>query len=144
MIVLQLVPSVPEQTECPIRTRAQISMEFVTVTGFMLLLVIVFLVATGNRLLDLNDERAYLIANDIAKQVKSELDTAVELESGYNRTFTVPSTIAGKSYTIYLENSTITLITEKFRIELPAVNVVGGLNKGNNVIIKVGNELHLN
>ena len=124
--------------------KAQVSMEFMMVAGFVMVIVIVFITVTGNRLLDLNDEREYAIANDIAKTVKSELGTAVQLEPGYNRTFTVPQTISEKNYNVYIANSTIVLVTKRFQIELPTVNVIGSLNKGNNVITKVGNEIHLN
>lgn len=119
-------------------------MEFITVIGFLMVMLVLFSLAAGSRLMDLLGEKEYVLARNLVHEAKAELTLAAELESGYNRTFTLPQTLEGTDYTISLSNSTITLATQSFVIESSTIDVSGALVKGNNTITKKGNAIRLN
>ena len=126
------------------RKRAQLAAEFLYVVGFALIVVVLFVVASESQLDDLRSDREFILIKDLTHSVRTELTLAAEVEPGYQRNFTTPSSIDGKEYQMRVQGTSLITSTEKFEyvLRVPAIN--GNLNKGNNLIRNIGGGVYLN
>jgi hypothetical protein len=86
-----------------IRTRkAQTSMEFVILTGFMLLAFLIFYIVIQSKLVEANDNNMDASAEQVELLVVNELKLAESVTDGYYREFELPSKINGIDYNIYI------------------------------------------
>jgi len=86
------------------RLKAQVAMEFMILAGFFLL---VFVIAVGYFASLQKSEitsREYLLGREIGLQMADEAHAALLGGKGYEKTFTLPPTIAGTPYELSITN----------------------------------------
>jgi len=83
------------------RTRkAQTSMEFVILTGFMLLAFLIFYVIIQSKLVEANTNSIDSAAKQVETLVVNELKVAESVTDGYYREFELPQRVNGMDYTV--------------------------------------------
>ncbi len=95
------------------KTRAQVSLEFIIVAGFAVLLLIALLTITLSQVRSAVTEGTLSGMEDIALSIQQELLTARSVGDGYERSFTLPADIQGRRYTVALQpdgNATVVTI----------------------------------
>ena len=80
--------------------KAQTSMEFVILTGFMLLAFLVFYVVIQAKLVEANRDSMDTAAKQIETLVVNELTVAESVTDGYYRVFELPERVNGMDYNI--------------------------------------------
>ena len=80
--------------------KAQTSMEFVILTGFMLLAFLVFYVVIQAKLVEANRNSIDNSAKQVETLVVNELKVAESVTDGYYREFELPQKVNGMDYTI--------------------------------------------
>jgi hypothetical protein len=85
-------------------SRSQSSIEFTILISFMFLIFIVFFYVIGTRFIEIRKENDRLLLDDLGDYLKSEISFASASMDGYQRTFTIPSTLAGKEYQIVIND----------------------------------------
>jgi hypothetical protein len=80
--------------------KAQTSMEFVILTGFMLLAFLVFYIVIQSKLVEANRDTVDKAARQVELIVVNELKVAESVTDGYYRVFELPQKIDGVDYTI--------------------------------------------
>src|SRR3989344_5227719 len=97
------------------RSRAQSSVEFLILAGFMTFIFLVFLAAIGGQIIDAQRTRDDNIAYDIMDTVEEELNLAQSALNGYERIFTMPDSVNNVNYSIRLyDNLLIVRYNERF------------------------------
>jgi len=126
--------------------KAQVSMEFMSLIGIMLLLFIIYIPFFWQQQLDIETEKEYLIGEKVALSVKKEIDTAVMFGSGYRRNFTLPEQISHTDYTLIVTGKTLRVIwSDKATHEnLIAHDIVGNPVPGQNVIENMEDVIYIN
>lgn len=115
--------------------KAQVIMEFIlfTMLGIALVtaLVAVAINMSTNVLADQNTQQT----EELARSIQTELLTASEMRTGYNRKLELPKNLRGGSYTITNDKETITLTSiDGVSITLATPPTQGTLQKGTNTI----------
>ena len=85
------------------RTKAQISMEFMSLVSLMVLIFIAYAPFFWQQQIDIQIESEKMVAKRVLSSLKKEVDTAVMFGDGYKRNFTLPSNIAGSNYVILVD-----------------------------------------
>jgi hypothetical protein len=80
--------------------KAQTSMEFVILTGFMILAFLVFYIVIQSKLVEANRDSADKAAKQAELLVVNELRVAESVIDGYYREFELPQKINGMNYNI--------------------------------------------
>ncbi|MBT4351837.1 hypothetical protein HOD20_04865 [archaeon] len=80
--------------------KSQVSMEFVTIFVFVLVIFSIFLSITTKKLGEISDERDYIFMRDLAENIKKEIILASQVQDNYFRKFELPPNINGRNYTI--------------------------------------------
>ena len=80
------------------KSKAQISVEFITLVSFMFLIFIIFFGLAVNKYRESLETRDQVLIDQLGTLIKSEINLAFELEEGYERNFTLPPTLEGISY----------------------------------------------
>jgi len=80
--------------------RAQTSMEFVILTGFMLLAFLIFYGIIQSKIVDANENSIDDAAKQVETLVVNELKVAESVTDGYYREFELPPRVNGMDYTI--------------------------------------------
>jgi len=126
--------------------KSQSAVEFIILTTFMLLTVVVFFSIVSTRVLEAKEEGDRIIAEDIANIAFREIEIAKQSNDGYTRFFRMPQTVNGVDYSINVIDNR-ELIVEYLDFEhirfLPA-NVTGNVIKGLNKISKVSGVVSIN
>lgn len=126
--------------------KAQGSIEFLILTGVIVLFLTLFFLAIQESNAErLNDEKRIYVQN-IAFSIQDELNIALKSSNGYLRKFEVPEKIFGLEYEAELTENVIYVKTVdgKHAIALPITNVTGQIMKGSNLIKKENNTVYLN
>jgi len=126
--------------------KSQSAIEFVSLASFMLLVVLGFLAVTSSNLLQAKEEGNRQTAQDIADFAYREIDIAKSVDNGYIRTFNMPQTVNGVSYTINITDNrelAVNYLDYEFVRFLPS-NVTGNLLKGTNKIWKIQGIVYIN
>ena len=128
--------------------RGQSAIEFLILTGFMLLVFSAFFLVIKDRSAELNKNSALVEVESVAKTLQTEVAIANQVRNGYERTFELPSTINGERYEIFFAKDgmevsksevIITSAGSEYLIYLPVnVTMMGTnyLNTGKNNITK--------
>jgi len=124
--------------------KAQLAMEFVLLLSISFFTLLVFLKTTEDKVDDLNEEKEFVLAKDLAYKIQHEINIAAQVKSGYNRTFFIPEKLDNKEYTITKtkDGITIALKNSEFTVKIPEIN--GTVIKGNNTIRNMGGVIYLN
>jgi hypothetical protein len=80
--------------------KAQTSMEFVILTGFMLLAFLVFYVVIQSKLVEANRDSIDRAAKQVETLVVNELKVAESVTDGYYREFELPSRVNNMDYVV--------------------------------------------
>ena len=128
----------------PIRIKGQISLEFMFVIMLLLFLTILFVIASGNKMNEFKNEKDVFLLRDTASSVRNEVKIAYAMDSGYVRSFDVPDTLEGLNYSIVIQNNFVSASVDDQLVEVAIQPVNGTLQKGTNVIRKVGSIVYLN
>ncbi|HLC61031.1 MAG TPA: hypothetical protein VJJ52_06405 [Candidatus Nanoarchaeia archaeon] len=126
--------------------KSQSAIEFITLASFMFLIVLGFIAVISTNVLRAKDEGNKKVAQDIADFAYREIDLAKSVNNGYIRTFILPETVNGVTYTISITDNrelAVSYLDNEFVRFLPA-NVTGNISKGINVIIKKNDIVYLN
>jgi hypothetical protein len=82
--------------------KAQTSMEFVILTGFMLLAFLIFYTVIQAKLVEANKDNIDVAAKQIETLVVNELKIAESVSDGYYREFELPQEVNGMNYTVQI------------------------------------------
>lgn len=127
---------------------AQVSLEFLSLMSFALLLLVVMLVISYRTLSTTATQATYDGMQDVAQSIRLELVTASALPDGYYRSYQLPVEIQKRYYTITNTidgNSSVIVVQfaeHQVSVRAPACN--GTFNPGTNTIAKLGGELLCN
>lgn len=124
--------------------KSQISAEFLTFVGIAFLFAIVFVALSASNVKELNSKEEYFLVRDTALRIQSEIDIASQVEDGYERYFTLPTTLNGIEYNVSINNNVLSVWTENAVHAAPVPNITGKLDKSKNKIIKVDNAIFVN
>jgi len=75
-------------------------MEFVILTGFMLLAFLIFYIVIQSKLVEANKDNVDTSAKQVELLVVNELKLAESVTDGYYREFELPSNVDGLDYTV--------------------------------------------
>ena len=124
--------------------KAQVAFEFVILVAVLFTALIIFTVFVRDNFSEVQSDTDYFKLKDVALSVKAELNLAVALEDGYQRSFFVPLTLDGLEYNISRENGFLTFSSAEteYTVSLPPFS--GDVTKGNNVIRKFDGQIEVN
>ncbi len=132
----------------PPERRGQSSLEFAVLVGMFMIMFIIFFYVLSERMLAFQGQRDARAANDVLYKVESELNLALKVHDGYNRTFWLPLEVYGRDYSIMLapvgDPTEIVLVYKNSTYAAPLlVNVTGDsvIVKGRNRIAKYGGNI---
>ena len=108
------------------------------------MIMIVFSVLAQDSLSGLRQEEEYISLKDLMHTMQGEIITANIVETGYERIFTIPQTLDGVNYTMYLLNGYIIGESKNHEYSLKVAEVNGSFVKGGNTIRKQGGVVYLN
>jgi len=125
-------------------TKAQVAFEFVILIAIMFATMIIFTAFVRDNFSDIQSDSNYFRIKDVALAVQSELYLAVTLEDGYLREFSVPLTLDGLEYNITKQGNNLIFLggDADYSVTIPVFQ--GDVEKGNNVISKVGGVVRVN
>ncbi|NQU79184.1 hypothetical protein HQ545_05440 [Candidatus Woesearchaeota archaeon] len=125
-------------------TKAQVAFEFVILIAIMFATMIIFTAFVRDNFTDIQSDSNYFRIKDVALAVQSELYLAVTLEDGYLREFSVPLTLDGLEYNITKQGNNLIFLggDADYSVTIPVFQ--GDVEKGNNVISKVGGVVRVN
>jgi hypothetical protein len=89
------------------KKRGQVGLEFVLVTMVAFFTLIVFALVLHTIMVDKQEEKVYLMAEDLAISLKHELSFASGAEVGYARILHFPKSIEGVNYEVVLGSTSI-------------------------------------
>jgi len=122
--------------------KAQITMEFLFVIGFVFVLSVGLIAVAGHRMKEFSDKKQEVITNEYIDVLKKELDIASVVKIGYSRTITLPQKIDGTiNYTIQMNSSAIIITTNLNSYTRIIPTTQGVLKKGQNIIRRTNTNL---
>jgi hypothetical protein len=86
-------------------SRAQSSLEFVVLAGFMLLFFMFIIVGIQSRMVSAQVQRNEAIAFQVARAVNNEAVLASSVHEGYERPFFLPLLLDGSEYNMVVEGT---------------------------------------
>ncbi len=126
--------------------KSQSSIEFIILTGIIMLFFSVFFLSIQESGSDkLREKRAFL-AKQTAFIVQDEINLALKSGDGYERRFVLPESLDGMDYNAIVIDEMIYIKTadNKSAVALPIPKITGNLVKGENTIRKENSEIKLN
>ena len=139
------------------KKKAQSSIEFTLLIGFMFLTFNVFLLVVANKVIDVQNQKDMQLIDDLSYVIKSEITLAAGVGDNYSRTFEIPKTLKGINYSVQLISSDTmetnyselvlkyTNFTKSHEtVKILPKNVDGVINKGENNITKRNGSICLN
>jgi hypothetical protein len=126
--------------------KAQSSMEFVILTGFMLMAFLVFYIVIQVKLVEANQDTLDFSAKQVETLVVNEIKVAESVTDGYYRVFELPRQIKGMNYTIQILSGVagtpeiVIKYSNKERVYFVPqayVDVLSTIDKGTNNISKI-------
>lgn len=121
--------------------KAQVALEYVTVTGFALILVTGLLYTALHVQQTTNDQAAQQALTNIADTLQQELLLAASVHDGYTRTFSLPPDAAGTAYWIDAYNNSFTAHIPGYSQPRRAPAYSGAPAPGSNTITKTNNTI---
>jgi hypothetical protein len=124
--------------------KAQSAMEFFMFVGILLMIFIAFTAVLFERVNSINDKKAVLLGEDLAIKVQKEILLAARVSDGYSRIFTLPETIEGMNYSVYISGKEVTVKTPKTEVVRVIPEIIGNISKESNLIRKSNGIIYLN
>ncbi|MEA3431034.1 MAG: hypothetical protein U9R08_07205 [Nanoarchaeota archaeon] len=81
-------------------SKGQAAVEFAMGLSILMTIFVVFMVVISQRTADQTEENFQYLVETFETFLRSEVDTAISVEDGYERNFTVPYTFSGANYSI--------------------------------------------
>ncbi len=119
--------------------KAQISIEFLVIMGFLMTLLLVFAVAILKSHQDIEGDKEYVIIRDIAYKIKDEINLAQNVNPIYMRNFTIPTIVEGVNYSVNVTGNVVIVLAEHQEFSVIVPTVIGCIHKGNNSVKKFKN-----
>ena len=133
--------------------KAQTSLEFVVLTGFMILAFLTFYIVIQSKLLEANRDSTDIAVKQIETLVVNEIKVAESVTDGYYREFELPQRVNGVEYTISiisgLGSNTPEIVTKYngrervYFVPQAYVDNDSTVGKGLNNISKIGGNITL-
>ena len=127
-----------------IKKKAQSSTEFLVLFGVILFFFIAFFGVIQKNIEKRNSEKESLILQNVALNVRDEINIAAGSSEGYFREFKIPENIFGKDYNISLIDNFVHVSMPKSAFSYKISNITGALQKGVNNITKKDGEVLIN
>ena len=121
-----------------IRIKSQISLEFLTLIGLALVILICALIIASSNLEMKQDEEEQIAVKDLAMMIQNELYLAAQVRDGYQREIMVPYKVNIWDYTINQTNISLSIQTSNVYYELAIPKIIGNISKGSNIIRNQG------
>jgi len=121
------------------RKHGQVAMEFVSVIGLVMIVVLILTGALYYLYSNYSEQRTMNEILDLGYSLQSELILAGQVEPGYIRTLIIPNQVNGESFTISQSSNDLVLGYKESDILFRIPSVSGSLKKGTNIITKVDN-----
>ncbi|MBI4739559.1 hypothetical protein HY772_08545 [Candidatus Woesearchaeota archaeon] len=106
------------------------STEFIIFFGFMFLIFVIFLIGVADRYKTLAADKERILLSDQAQKIRKEILVASTVEDGYSRSFEIPASLDGVSFTIQVVNDVLVLESSKEESSLKMPPINGTLQKG--------------
>ncbi len=111
--------------------RAQTTIEFFILVGFMLFVLLAFFLVVQERSSLIKQEIYQREIEGVGNIITQEISLASQVRFGYTRVFSLPATIGGEDYTLLLSNGQEFSVRRKFSnddyvVFLPAQIVIAG------------------
>ncbi|MFC1648964.1 hypothetical protein ACFL1B_05935 [Nanoarchaeota archaeon] len=126
--------------------KGQVSLEFVVLMVFMLVLFTGLFVALQGRMLAMRELKDMQTMQQLGNLVENEVRLAYLVGDGYERQFFVPVTLNGKSYDIRVDDQWDLIVAhhDLEHIAFLENQVTGAVQKGNNIVKNVHGQVELN
>jgi hypothetical protein len=125
--------------------RGQSAIEFIIVLGVVLFFFVLFFGAIKISQGDKEKENRDMLFQNIALDVRDEINIASGASDGYYRDFTIPQNVLGTDYEINLTDiGYVYLKSERYAVSYKAVRINGDIQKGVNIIRKENGQVYLN
>jgi len=127
------------------KNRAQATIEFVTLIGFMFFIFAMFAALLHTRTSQVSQANDRLKMNEIANLIVTEADLAEAVGDGYSRTFELPYTLSGFDYNATIEDQQDLVLIYKEQSFIYFLNqkIFGQPNQGKNLITNIGTLINL-
>lgn len=125
-------------------TRGQIALEFVMVMGVAVMIMMLFLVASGNEISNIQNDKVRTELKDVLFRTQNEINLASEALPGYERQFENPDKLSGTPYTINSSQTEMTGQAGEYQFLLVTPEVIGSGKTGYNLIRNVNGIVCLN
>jgi uncharacterized protein (UPF0333 family) len=104
--------------------KIQVSVEFVLVFSLLAVFVTLFLGMIFVNMSQARSQNEVELVSDLANSIQQEVVLAANVEDGYQRNFTLPSTLGGKDYSVEFLNYHIVVNASKTTVVrgIPRVN----------------------
>jgi len=129
------------------KNKAQGAIEFIILIGAVLFFFVAIISIINLNMSDKYREKEELFVKDIAYAIQDEINLAAKASDGYNRTFSIPSSIAGKPYEdLRVFDNLLQVSTKRVSIALPVPITEANFNKDKFIyeIIKTDGKIYLN
>lgn len=94
------------------RKKAQASIEFIILIGFLFFVFILFTLLITALFTSFQEDRELKVLVDLGDVIESEIDLGLRGQEGYTRDFKLPEKLDGKDYTIIFERQSSDLLGE--------------------------------
>ena len=128
-----------------LKTRAQATIEFVTLIGFMFFIFTLFAALLHTRTSQVSQANDRLKMNEVANLIVTEVDLAEAVGDGYTRTFELPYSLSGFDYNVSIQEQQDLVLDYKGQQFIYFLNqlVFGQPLKGKNLITNVGTLINI-
>ena len=123
--------------------KSQSSTEFMIFIGIAIIILMSYFAVSNSYLNLIYRQKDVISGQDLAKQIKNEINLASRVENNYMRTFQLPEKIGDKDYEIeIIDREVIIRIDDLDYVELLTINIDEnpGLEQGDTVIIERNSE----
>ena len=126
-------------------SRAQATIEFIVLIGFMFLIFALFAALLHTRTSQVSSLNDQLKMQEIADIITTETDLAETVGDGYSRTFELPYTLRGFDYNASIQDLQDLVLHYKEQEYIYFLNqqVFGQVAKGKNFITNVGTLINI-
>ena len=124
--------------------KGQAGMEFMLLTGIVLLMFTVMLGVVADKTSEINRNKNIIAAEDYVTTVQKEINLAARVLDGYSREFYIPQRINKQEYNISIIGDEVVINTARQDFWRTVPPVVGNITKGFNTINKTNGVIYLN
>ena len=96
--------------------KAQVTIEFLSIFAILMLFFIVayyFIVSEYNFVIS---DKRFFLSSRLAEEIKQEVDLCLYVEEGYERKFTLPSSLDGEQFKVIFSNHSVSVIVRNLTV----------------------------